>query len=79
MATNKGNTGNGHSAWFAMSGPSSRAMYDVATAAVEAALNAGASYADARVMETRTEAMAARNGASRASTARSGQVSASGP
>src|SRR6266566_2654879 len=37
-------------------------MYDVATAAVEAALNAGASYADARVMETRTEAMAARNG-----------------
>ena len=38
-------------------------MYDVATAAVEAALNAGASYADARVMETRTESMAARNGA----------------
>jgi TldD protein len=38
-------------------------MYDVATSAVEAALNAGASYADARVMETRTEAMAARNGA----------------
>jgi TldD protein len=38
-------------------------MYDVATAAVEAALNAGASYADARVMETRTEAMSARNGA----------------
>ena len=38
-------------------------MYDVATAAVEAALNAGAAYADARVMETRTEAMAARNGA----------------
>jgi TldD protein len=38
-------------------------MYDVATAAVEAALNAGASYADARAMETRTEAMAARNGA----------------
>jgi TldD protein len=37
-------------------------MYDVATAAVEAALNAGASYADARVMETRTEAMSARNG-----------------
>jgi len=39
------------------------AMYDVATAAVEAALNAGARYADARVMEMRTEAMAARNGA----------------
>src|ERR1700675_3536262 len=38
-------------------------MYDVATAAVEAALNAAASYADARAMETRTEAMAARNGA----------------
>jgi TldD protein len=38
-------------------------VYDVATAAVEAALNAGASYADARVMDTRTEAMAARNGA----------------
>src|SRR6266550_3320180 len=38
-------------------------MYDVATAAVEAALNAGASYADARAMEARTEAMAARNGA----------------
>src|SRR5260221_10782930 len=37
-------------------------MDAVATAAVEAALNAGASYADARVMETRTEAMAARNG-----------------
>jgi TldD protein len=38
-------------------------MHDVATAAVEAALAAGARYADARVMETRTEAMAARNGA----------------
>src|SRR5260221_12878 len=38
-------------------------MYDVATAAVEAALNAGASYADARVMETRTAAISARNGA----------------
>ena len=38
-------------------------MDDIATAAVEAALAAGASYADARVMETRTEAMAARNGA----------------
>ncbi|HEU4918747.1 MAG TPA: TldD/PmbA family protein, partial [Candidatus Limnocylindrales bacterium] len=37
-------------------------MYDVATAAVEAALNAGARYADARVMDLRTEAMAARNG-----------------
>ena len=37
-------------------------MYDVASAAVEAALSAGASYADARVMETRTEAMSARNG-----------------
>jgi TldD protein len=37
-------------------------MYDVATAAVEAALNAGARYADARAMEVRTEAMAARNG-----------------
>ena len=38
-------------------------MYDIASAAVEAALAAGASYADARVMESRTEAMAARNGA----------------
>ena len=38
-------------------------MYDIATAAVEAALAAGASYADARVMESRTESMAARNGA----------------
>jgi TldD protein len=37
-------------------------VYDIATAAVEAALAAGASYADARVMEVRTEAMAARNG-----------------
>ena len=42
--------------------PRIRAMYDVATAAVEAALNAGAGYADARVMETRTESMSARNG-----------------
>ncbi len=37
-------------------------MYDIATAAVEAALAAGARYADARVMEVRTEAMAAQNG-----------------
>ena len=37
-------------------------MEDVASAAVEAALAAGAEYADARVMEIRTEAMAARNG-----------------
>ena len=37
-------------------------MYDIATAAVEAALAAGARYADARVMELRTEAMAAQNG-----------------
>src|SRR5687767_6238926 len=37
-------------------------MHDLATAAVEAALAAGARYADARVMELRTEAMAARNG-----------------
>jgi TldD protein len=37
-------------------------MYDIATAAVEAALAAGARYADARVMEVRTEEMAARNG-----------------
>jgi TldD protein len=37
-------------------------MYDEATAAVEAALAAGAAYADARVMELRTESMAARNG-----------------
>jgi TldD protein len=37
-------------------------MEDVATAAVEAALAAGAEYADARVMEIRTESMSARNG-----------------
>ncbi|HEX3427579.1 MAG TPA: DNA gyrase modulator, partial [Candidatus Limnocylindrales bacterium] len=37
-------------------------MDDVATAAVEAALAAGAGYADARVMEIRTESMDARNG-----------------
>jgi TldD protein len=37
-------------------------MHDVASTAVQAALDAGARYADARVMETRAEAMAARNG-----------------
>src|SRR5256885_3292501 len=37
-------------------------MQDIATRAVEAALAAGATYADARVMEIRTEAMSARNG-----------------
>ncbi|HEY7969104.1 MAG TPA: DNA gyrase modulator, partial [Candidatus Limnocylindrales bacterium] len=37
-------------------------MEDIASQAVEAALNAGATYADARVMEIRTEAMSARNG-----------------
>jgi TldD protein len=37
-------------------------MEDIASRAVEAALNAGASYADARVMEIRTESMSARNG-----------------
>jgi TldD protein len=37
-------------------------MEDIATTAVEAALAAGATYADARVMEIRTEAMSARNG-----------------
>jgi TldD protein len=37
-------------------------MEDVATAAVEAALAAGAGYADARVMEIRSESMSARNG-----------------
>jgi TldD protein len=36
--------------------------FDVATAAVQAALDAGASYADARVMHRRTESMDARNG-----------------
>ena len=36
-------------------------MFDVATAAVEAALAAGARYADARVITTRTEAMRAQN------------------
>lgn len=37
-------------------------MEDIAKMAVEAALAAGATYADARVMEIRTEAMSARNG-----------------
>jgi TldD protein len=37
-------------------------MQDTATQAVEAALAAGASYADARAMEIRSEAMTARNG-----------------
>lgn len=37
-------------------------MYDLAAAAVEAALAAGARYADARVVDTRTESMAARDG-----------------
>src|SRR3954470_9324135 len=36
--------------------------FDAATAAVEAALAAGARYADARVVHTRHESMAARNG-----------------
>src|SRR5690348_2593776 len=36
--------------------------FDVASAAVEAALAAGARYADARVMHRRTESMGARNG-----------------
>ncbi len=36
--------------------------FDVAAAAVQAALDAGATYADARVMQRRYEAMAARNG-----------------
>ena len=37
-------------------------MFDIATAAVEGALAAGASYADARVMVMRTEHIGARNG-----------------
>src|SRR5258706_273326 len=36
--------------------------FDVATAGVEAAIAAGARYADARVMHRRTEGMEARNG-----------------
>jgi TldD protein len=36
--------------------------YDAAEAAVQAALDAGAKYADARVMHRRTESMSARNG-----------------
>src|ERR1044071_7667579 len=36
--------------------------FDAATAAVEAAIAAGARYADARVMHRRTESMSARNG-----------------
>ena len=54
-------------------------MEDIATAAVEAALAAGASYADARVMEIRTEAMTPGTASSRRSTARSGPASASAP
>jgi TldD protein len=38
-------------------------VFDLATAAVEGALAAGATYADARVMAIRHEAMAAKNGA----------------
>ncbi|MGI5214206.1 TldD/PmbA family protein [Plantactinospora sp. CA-290183] len=38
------------------------AEFDVATAAVQAALDAGARYADARVMHRRYESMSARNG-----------------
>jgi TldD protein len=38
-------------------------VYDLVTAAVEAALAAGARYADARVVETRSESMSAHNGA----------------
>src|SRR5436309_12878745 len=37
-------------------------MFDVAQAAVEGALAAGATYADARAMVTATEGLAARNG-----------------
>src|SRR3954468_8763921 len=40
----------------------SPAAFDAATAAVEAALAAGARYADARVVHTRHESLAARNG-----------------
>ncbi len=40
----------------------SDAGFDLATAAVEAALAAGARYADARVVRTRSERVAARNG-----------------
>ena len=36
-------------------------VFDVATAAVEGALAAGARYADARVMTTKTEGMRAQN------------------
>ena len=39
-----------------------RVMFEYADAAVEAALGAGARYADARVMDRRHESMAARNG-----------------
>jgi TldD protein len=36
--------------------------FDPASAAVQAALDAGARYADARVMHRRSESMEARNG-----------------
>jgi TldD protein len=43
-------------------GPEALTEFDVASAAVEAALAAGAQYADARVMHRRYESMSARNG-----------------
>ena len=46
-------------------GPAVRAMFDLATAAVEGALAAGARYADARVMVVRHEAMRPATGWSR--------------
>ena len=52
-------------------------MEDIATAAVEAALAAGATYADARVMEIRDRVDdAPATASSRRSTARSGPASA---
>ena len=55
-------------------------MFDVAAAAVEAALAAGARYADARVMHRRTESMSARNGEIEDLTQRRGRpASAYGP
>ena len=54
-------------------------MFEHADAAVEAALGAGARYADARVMDRRHESMNARNGEIEALTQEGSTGSACGP
>ena len=53
-----------HAARLGGTGPGVEATsaYDAAQVAVQAALDAGARYADARVMHRRNESMTARNG-----------------